>query len=206
MGRIRSFVGRHRTATVVAVAVAMAATVFAVAWFEPHKLFVDDRVDEAVPTAAPSATGPAEPSATTEATPPDATTSAPAEEPGPTEEPRPAGPTTLAEGDFRPLEHGAEGSARILRLEDGSLFLRFEDLNVSNGPDLRVYLTDQPLSDDWHVWDDGAFLDLGDLKGNIGDQNYLLDPDTNLSRWKTVVIWCRRFEVGFAVAPLSPNA
>ena len=203
MGRIRGFVGRHRTATAAAVAAAVGLAVFTFVWFEPHKLFVDDRVDEAVPTAA----APTEP----EMTDPPATTPSATDDPGepttePTtaeEEPREAGPTTLAEGDFHPLEHGAEGSARILRLEDGSLYLRFEDLNVSNGPDLRVYLTDQPLSDDWHVWDDGAYLDLGDLKGNVGSQNYLLDPDTDLTRWKTVVIWCRRFEVGFAVAPLA---
>jgi hypothetical protein len=200
MGRIRSFVRRHRAATAIGATLFVAAAVFGVVWFEPHKLFVDDVVEEDVPTVAVPTTQ----TDPTEEPPglPDPS-DAPTAEPTSTGEPRPAGPTTLAEGDFRPLEHAVEGTARVLQLEDGSLFLRFEDLNVSNGPDLRVYLTDQPLSDDWHVWDDGAYLDLGDLKGNIGSQNYLLDADTDLDRWKTVVIWCRRFEVGFAVAPLS---
>jgi hypothetical protein len=91
----------------------------------------------------------------------------------------------------------------LLRLDDGSTYLRFDDLNTSNGPDLRVWLTEQPASDDWHVWDDGAYLDIGGLKGNIGDQNYLLPGDIDLSKWETAVVWCRRFKVGFAVAPLT---
>jgi hypothetical protein len=75
---------------------------------------------------------------------------------------------------------------------------------VSNGPDLRVYLSVLPAPDDWYVYDDEEFLDLGDLKGNIGSQNYLLPAGIDLEKWKSAVIWCRRFSVGFAVAPLDP--
>jgi hypothetical protein len=91
----------------------------------------------------------------------------------------------------------------VLELADGRRFLRLENLDTSNGPDLRVYLTDQPLSDDWHVWDDGVIVDLGALKGNVGSSNYEISAGMDLSRFRTAVVWCRRFEVGFGVAPLD---
>ncbi|MGI9607942.1 MAG: DM13 domain-containing protein [Acidimicrobiales bacterium] len=81
-----------------------------------------------------------------------------------------------------------------LVLNDGSeqRFLRFEDFDSSNGPDLNVYLRA----------DDGSFIDLGDLKGNIGDQNYEIPTDVDLSVYDTVEIWCVRFGVGFGQAEL----
>jgi hypothetical protein len=112
----------------------------------------------------------------------------------------------LASGRFRSLEHGTSGRAELIELADGRRFLRLDDLDTSNGPDLRVYLTDQPLSDDWHVWDDGEVVDLGSLKGNVGSSNYLIPVGVDLPRFQTAVVWCRRFTVGFGVAPLDPES
>ena len=123
--------------------------------------------------------------------------------PAPQEEQGSDGPAILAQGGFRSLEHSTTGTAVVLQLEDGTLYLRLEDLETSNGPDLRVILTDQPLSDDWHVWDDGQVVDLGPLKGNIGSSNYEIPLSLDLGDLETAVIWCRRFSVGFAVAPLG---
>ena len=80
-------------------------------------------------------------------------------------------------------------------LNDGSeqRFLRFEDFESDNGPDLKVYLRA----------DNGDFVSLGDLKGNIGSQNYEIPPDVDLSVFNTVDIWCERFGVGFGTAPLA---
>jgi hypothetical protein len=77
-----------------------------------------------------------------------------------------------------------------------------EDLETSNGPDLRVYLTDRPLSRDFHGCDDGFFVDLGPLKGNVGDRNHRTPDTLELERVRTAVVWCRRFKVGVAVAPV----
>jgi len=115
-------------------------------------------------------------------------------------------PVTLAGGAFRSLEHASSGTALLVELPDGSRYLRLQDLETSNGPDLRVVLTDQPLSEDWRVWDDGELLDLGGLKGNIGSSNYAIGSKVDLATFRTAVIWCRRFSVGFAVAPLEPAA
>jgi len=114
---------------------------------------------------------------------------------------------TLAQGSFASLEHTTTGTALVIELEDGRRFLRLDGLETSSGPDLRVILTDQPLSDDWDVWDDGELVDLGPLKGNIGSSNYEIPTSVDLGDFVTAVIWCRRFSVGFGVAPIeSPPA
>jgi hypothetical protein len=188
---LRGTIRRHpgRTA-MIALALAVVGA-FALSWFAPWNLFIDRRVDEALPGAAEqvaAATGPAEGPA------------APPAEQGSD------GPMALAQGSFASLEHRATGTALVIELEDGRRFLRLDGLETSSGPDLRVILTDQPLSDDWDVWDDGELVDLGPLKGNIGSSNYEIPPSVDLGDFETAVIWCRRFSVGFGVAPLESPA
>ena len=56
-------------------------------------------------------------------------------------------------------------------------------------------------SPDGGVGDD--FIDLGNLKGNIGSQNYELGPEVDLDRYTTVFIWFVRFSVAFGAAALA---
>jgi Electron transfer DM13 len=182
---------RHPKGTALVAVVVLGLGAFALWWFAPWNLFVDRRVDEALPVVgAPAAGG-----ATAEG--PGAAGATGGEAPE-------AEPVTLAEGGFASREHATSGTALVVELEDGSRFLRLQDLETSNGPDLRVILSDQPPSDDWHVWDDGRYVDLGGLKGNLGSSNYEIPADVDLDDFETAVIWCRRFSVGFGVAPLDP--
>lgn len=85
--------------------------------------------------------------------------------------------------------------------------LRLEDLDTSNGPLLKVWLTDALVragKDGWYVFDDGRHVDLGPLKGNKGSQNYALPTEVELSQYHSVSIWCARFHVSFGAAELSP--
>ena len=151
----------------------------AVVWFEPHKLVFEEKVDEAVPQARP----------------PDPGGSSKTAEKDPE-------PEVLASGSFQSLEHTTSGEAMVLELSNGDRYLRLEDLETSNGPDLRVYLSEVPASDDWHAYGE-RYVDLGELKANLGSQNYSIPADVDLSRYRSAVIWCRRFTVGFGVAPLD---
>ncbi|MGH2690675.1 MAG: DM13 domain-containing protein, partial [Actinomycetota bacterium] len=101
---------------------------------------------------------------------------------------------------FRSLEHRTTGDAVLLTLPDGSRVLRFEGFETSNGPDLRVYLS--AGSDDASYGREYGedFVELGVLKGNVGDQNYDIPAGTDLSRYRNAVVWCKRFGVGFGVA------
>jgi hypothetical protein len=167
---------------------------FALIWFQPHKLFVDEQVDESLPEAAEPDGGEVDGQEDRRSD------ARPSDDRVVSQES--AGPRTLRKGSFRSLEHATSGKASVVRLEDGRRFLRFENLATSNGPDLRVYLSEVPASDDWFAYGE-RFIDLGPLKGNLGNQNYILPAGTDLSRYESAVIWCRRFTVGFGVAPLN---
>ena len=91
--------------------------------------------------------------------------------------------------------HNVEGVAKVITLSDGKTFLRLENLKATNGPDLYVYLsTDKGSSD---------IVNLGTLKGNIGNQNYEIPTGTDLSKYSTVLIWCKAFSTLFGSAKLS---
>ena len=106
--------------------------------------------------------------------------------------------TVVASGPFIDRSHPTSGTAEVLNDGTEQRFLRFEDFRTDNGPDLNVYLSTNGPEE--NVGDD--YIDLGDLKGNIGSQNYEIDPSVDLSRYKTVVIWCVRFGVSFGAAEL----
>ncbi|HWM56287.1 MAG TPA: DM13 domain-containing protein [Pseudonocardia sp.] len=127
------------------------------------------------------------------------TTVAPAEPP----------PRVLARGELITHEHATTGSVLVLGLADGSRVLRLQDLDTSDGPLLKVLITDAPVLpgvDGWGVFDDGRQVDLGELKGNIGSSNYVLPADVDLAQLRSVSIWCDRFNVSFGAAALAPVA
>ena len=97
--------------------------------------------------------------------------------------------------------------AELIRLPDGHRVLTLRDLRTSDGPALHVWLTDAPVlsnSDGWHIFDDGQYLDLGHLKGNIGNQVYPIADNADLRSYSSVTIWCERFSVSFGAAELTP--
>lgn len=93
--------------------------------------------------------------------------------------------------------HTAEGTAKVIQTGNERI-LRLENFKVRNGPDLFVYLSAE-------IDVAKGFVDLGRLKGNIGDQNYNIPPDTDLSKYKVVVIWCRAFTTPFGSADLQKS-
>jgi hypothetical protein len=105
----------------------------------------------------------------------------------------------VSRGSFESLEHESSGVASVIRTRRGKHVLTLTRFSTSNGPDLRVYLVAGPVNDAGDVHD---FADLGALKGNKGDQQYELEGKALSRRYRTVVIWCRAFSVGFARARL----
>ena len=197
------WIRRHRLALGLGAAVLAAVGAWlAFGVFGVQFLFIDDEVDEAGPVFASGADA----DSGGEDTPPEpgaADDEGPGAEarPTPTEPPQPA-IVTLVEGEFVPRSHPGEGVARVLNDGSEQRFLRFEQFSTDNGPDLNVYLSTAPADADEGAFDDD-FVDLGDLKGNIGDQNYEIPPEVDLDRHSTVVVWCVRFGVAFTVAPLA---
>ncbi|MFI7076132.1 DM13 domain-containing protein [Micromonospora sp. NPDC049903] len=170
---------------------------FGLFWFQPWKLFTNQVVAEILPitdAAAPEGSPSAEVDPSGEASPSAEASVAPSPK-----------NVLLASGEFVTHEHETTGTARLIRLSDGSHQLALQDLATSNGPDLRVWLTDQPVLPGragWHVFDDGRWLELDRLKGNRGDQVYDIPADANLDDFRSVSIWCKRFSVSFGAAEL----
>jgi len=110
----------------------------------------------------------------------------------------------LATGRFHSVAHETHGTATIQDLGDGRRVLRLSDFATSNGPDVRVYIVAAPDASDNATVTKAGFVELGKLKGNQGDQNYDVPEDLDLTHYRAVTIWCRRFSVNFATAPLTP--
>ena len=167
--------------------VALAVLAFVLVWFQPQKLFIDERVDDALPTATTDAPG--TPSTTGDGA-TSSTTGSPPE------------PVDLATGAFASLDHGTSGEVRVLELADGRRIVRLEGLDTDNGPDLYLYLSTNGAGGAEQAFDDD-YVNLGRLKGNLGDQNYDLPADADLDRYRSVVIWCDRFNSAFGAADLA---
>lgn len=150
--------------------------VLTVGWylFRPERLFVNAKVSETFPAMAGEKTGASSGSA-----------------------------TRLVSGSFHSVAHKSSGTATVYKLADGNRVLRFTDFETSNGPDVHVYLVAAKDAADNDTVTGSGFIELGSLKGNIGDQNYDLPPNIDLTRYRAVTIWCRRFSVNFATAPLA---
>ena len=197
-------------------------TAVALALFQPWKLWVDDTVDEAAPagavaitaaapgapTTVPSTTVPAGGADTTAppASAPAVVTAAPTVTTAPSA-PTTTPPTTIAPpppplgGSFVGIDHGTSGSVVLLQDPAGIQFVRLEELDTSNGPDLFVYLSTNPPDGPEGQFDDDV-VNLGRLQGNVGSSNYAIPAGTDIARYASIVIWCDRFNSAFGAAPL----
>ena len=112
----------------------------------------------------------------------------------------------LASGQFHSGAHETKGTATVFQLADGMKTLRLTDFATSNGPDVHVYLVAADDAKDNDAVTKAGFVDIGSLKGNIGDQNYDLPADADLTKYRAVTIWCKRFSVNFGTAPLMNDS
>ena len=158
---------------------------FVLVWFQPQKLFIDKTVDEALPMALVEASANPTPRPSQSA-----------------DAPKPPQTAVLTRGAFISRGHSTSGTATVYRQPNGSMLLRLDKLDTSNGPDLRVRLSRHDVHASNGDINDGA-LDLGSLKGNRGSQNYVIPTGTDLSSYQSVIIWCRRFTYVFGAAPLT---
>lgn len=108
-----------------------------------------------------------------------------------------AEPVELASGSFEGADgHAGTGEATVVEQPGGDRLLTFTEFDVDPGVDVDVYLTPSAESVDDRV-------ELGGLKGNVGDQQYEIPAETDLERYSNVVLWCNPFTVRIAVAALD---
>lgn len=172
-----------------------ALVVLAGGWyaFRPERAFIDETVNESLPEVA------AAPASDT------AAAMAPATMTPPTmaSDTATALADPLATGQFHSNAHETKGTATIHALADGRRVLRLTSFSTSNGPDVRVYLVAAEDVKDNETVKRAGYVELGKLKGNIGDQNYEIPASVDLKKYRTVTVWCARFSVNFGSAPLA---
>jgi len=110
----------------------------------------------------------------------------------------------IESGTFYTILHPTSGTATIYKMADGTHMLRFTNFNTSNGPDVHVYMVAADDAKDAATVERAGFVDLGAIKGNVGDQNYILPSDLDMTKYRAVSIWCKRFSVNFGAAALKP--
>jgi hypothetical protein len=176
---------------VLATAVVLTGLTAGAAFFQPWQLFVDRRVDDALPGAVPAAPTPVE--------------SSPAE-PAPSTAPATSHTMLLSKGNLITHEHPTSGRVKIIATADGRRLLRIADLDTTSGPDLRVWLSAGPVIEGrkgWFVFAKYPYVELGKLKANQGNQNYEIPDETDLKKFTSVSVWCKRFRVSFGAAALN---
>ncbi|MEM9855664.1 MAG: DM13 domain-containing protein [Pseudomonadota bacterium] len=111
----------------------------------------------------------------------------------------------LASGTFRDADrvHQGSGKAAFVRQPGGQIELQLTEFEVTNGPDLKVYLSAHADPASSADVTGNEWVSLGALKGNIGDQSYAIPAEIDVSAFSSVVIWCEAFGVLFAPAALS---
>lgn len=193
-GGARRFWSRGRIVALATVLAAVAVVV--VVWFQPQKLFQDTEVNEPAPEAMAGDAMAKEDDAM------EKEDDAMAEEDDAMEKDAMAEEAMTLTGDFRSIDHATEGTLTVARADEGRYYARLEDFETENGPDLFVYLSTAPASVKGREYVED-FVNLGRLKGNIGNQNYFLPEGIDLEKYRSVVIWCRRFSSAFGSAPLE---
>ena len=73
--------------------------------------------------------------------------------------------------------------------------LSLTNFKTDDGPKLLLYLSTEVDSKD--------FVNLGDLKGLEGNFNYSIPANTDVKKYKYVVVWCVDFSVSFGHAELK---
>jgi len=159
--------------------------VFVLLYFAPQDLFLQTSVNEPLPVPTTGATAAATAGGAASGTPARASV------------------VVLGRGRFRSGEHDTTGTAKLLRLADGRRFVRLERLSTSNGPAVRVWLSAAPAGASDDKVGGAAHIDLGGLKANHGNQNYRVPAEAVTGNYRSVVIWCRRFDVVFGSADLT---
>ncbi|MEZ3162097.1 DM13 domain-containing protein [Microbacterium sp. BWT-B31] len=163
---------------------------------QPWLLFTDVRVQDEIPVAASPSSEPA----------PTASAGVELAEQPAVDPPAPTGPVDLLAGTFVSHEHTTTGSARVIEHSDGTRQLALVGLETSNGPDVHVWLSAGPVIEGFDGWFTAAGyeqVDLGPIKGNLGDQLYDIPAGVDLSAYRTVDLWCVQFAVSFGAAALA---
>ncbi|TMC33239.1 MAG: DM13 domain-containing protein [Chloroflexi bacterium] len=167
-----------RSRAVRGAAIVAAILLVIVGWYLGSPLFIRTTANEALPI--------------TLATAPSSTATSAASISSPAATPRTAITTVLRRGELHYVDtlHNGKGDVLLIAV-DAKQFLRFEDVAITNAPDVHVYLS----KDSGGKWSDASSTYVGALKATNGSFNYELSSPFDLAGYSSVIVWCRAFSV-----------
>ena len=100
--------------------------------------------------------------------------------------------------------HWGRGKATIYQ-EPGNRTVVFlnDDFKVGPGPRFHVYLVDHPEVREKKDFVDSDKVDLGRLRAFQGSQVYTVPSGIDVAKYKSIVIWCKEFDVLISPASLT---
>jgi hypothetical protein len=117
--------------------------------------------------------------------------------------------TNIKSGNFVSGEHTTTGTVR-LTTKDGKSFIELEKSfkTSESGPDLVVILhrSDNVIKSTkppYYSLKKGDYIVIAPLQKYSGAQKYSIPDNINLADYKSVAIWCRKFNATFGAATLS---
>jgi hypothetical protein len=109
-------------------------------------------------------------------------------------------------GTFVAAEKPTSGNARIV-VENGQRYLVFDAAfkTSDQGPDLHVVL-DPAEKPPMQYQNQTQYINLGKLRKFSGEQRYPIPAAIDLTKFKSVAVWCRMANATFGYAPLRPTS
>jgi hypothetical protein len=173
---------KPRIRTYLLIGLALISIVGLEAVFRPDLHFVKSSINEAIPTAMTTTLN-----GTANVAPNPTSTTAP----------------LMTSSPFITRAHTTTGTAELYDLGNGKHAIRLSNFSTSNGPDVRIYLVKGSDGSNASAITSGDYVDLGSLKASQGNQNYEIPANVDISQYKGVTVWCRRFGVIFGYANLT---
>ena len=103
--------------------------------------------------------------------------------------------TLIKQGTFTGIGgHTASGKASVYE-SNGQRVVVLDPYSSQNGPDLKVYFSKTVSA--------SSYINLGMLKSTMGKQVYTIPSTVDVNEYGYVHIWCEKFSVEFARAPLQ---
>lgn len=97
-------------------------------------------------------------------------------------------------------DHETKGKVEVLK-KDGRAYVRLaEDFSTAEGPDVKLLLHKMHPPEGF---DKGDYINLGELKSLSGAQEYAVPDGVDLNEYKSVVVWCGKFNIVFGAAHLQ---
>ena len=121
----------------------------------------------------------------------------PAQNP-PAQNPPVTGSTTLLSGTLDEITsgHPTTGMAKLIRLEAGNHVVTLEGFQTVNGPDVHVWVSETATLTNAAL-NANAYTDLGALRSTNGNLKYDLPSSVDVSKIKSVIIWCKFASIAF---------